>query len=879
MTLVVILLDRGGVFGTWNEQLLDYEQRIFPRNVSPMDERIVMVDIDDRALERLGRWPWPRTDLADAIAELRRAGAATIAVDLDLADPQKPTVDVKPPHEHTDHDSALARAIDDHLVLGVLLMPDELQARWTAAGGSGNGLTNVLKRLRENLSWDPTSQDNSIRAADRAAASNILHLLRRRAIHDLVATGANRDTLLLLARSHAGSLEPTIDAALLQTAGRGAVPASLPHPRENPPTAADRFAIPSLAGQSSAAGYVNIVRRGHDGGIRHLTALQPIGYGRAVLPLGLAAAARYLHIPVEEIVKTDDILQIGDVQLPLLDDAVTVSWPRTIHGMKWPDLHRGESDERFAGHLSIGEIIMLGRSRRLLTRQRQLQREATADVLPVIRGVDNVAATDLLSPEIQTEIAGEVDFSLGDIGTQKTFDQELGGADDFSTALMQRLLDWRLAKRGGDESASRIAVVEQALRDRVANHLVFIGWTGTGTTADFIPTAVGARTPGVMVHAAMADMVLQNRTLQELPSWWPTVIAAVLGLLIALITATMTTWPATLCSLLIGLGWLGAAIALFSEAGLVVPLAAPLVTSTMSWAGGTAARAVVVQREKRRISRQFRARVPEALVDELSRDPDALSMRGVRREVCVMFGDLAGFTTISERLGSEETVALLNTAMAGLTRRVTSHGAYLNKFLGDGFLAFWSAFGEQADQANLACLAALECQQFMDEMNNTLPKGGTRLGLRIGIATGEAIVGDCGAPPHLNDYTVIGDVANLSARLESANKQFGTAILLDGRTRELLGDNASILEVGPIQVVGRESVVDAWTMVTPVPDPEVAASASDLASAIRSGNRQAATQAMARLQNLQGDSPLLGRLQQVIDIPGDMPTTIRLADK
>ena len=154
---------------------------------------------------------------------------------------------------------------------------------------------------------------------------------------------------------------------------------------------------------------------------------------------------------------------------------------------------------------------------------------------------------------------------------------------------------------------------------------------------------------------------------------------------------------------------------------------------------------MVVQREKRRISRQFRARVPEALVDELSRDPDALSMRGVRREVCVMFGDLAGFTTISERLGSEETVALLNTAMAGLTRRVTSHGAYLNKFLGDGFLAFWSAFGEQADQANLACLAALECQEFMDEMNNTLPKGGTRLGLRIGIATGEAIVGDCGA--------------------------------------------------------------------------------------------------------------------------------------
>ena len=878
MTLLVVLLDRAGVFTTWSDQLLDYVQRTFPQNVAPMDERIVMVDIDDRALERLGRWPWPRTDLAHAISELQRAGARTIAVDLDLADPQQPTVSPTPPHVQIHHDIQLADTIDHTVVLGALLMPDELRTRWFEAGGSPKGLSRVIMALKKDLSWEPSTHPMALSTADQAAARSVMHLLRRRAIHHRINDGQTADDVRTLAGEHGGALQPTIDAAVRQIQGRQAIRGDLAHQSFRSPTTADRFPLPSFAEGTSGVGYVNIVQRDQDGGVRRIHASQPIGHQEAVLPLGLAAAARFLRIAPDDIELSEDSLQLGDIQFPVLNEAITVSWPRSTHGMYWPDLHRDMDAERFAGHLSIGEIVILGQSRTLYENQRDLQREASSDLLPAL-SISIDPEQDIMSDEIQALIEEEVEFALGDVNSRASLEQALDGYDPSTQSMMHRMLDWRFARQAAQTTTNQIATVEASLRNHVNDRLVFIGWTGTGTTADFVPTAAGARTPGVMVHAAMADMVLQQRTLSEFSAWWSSIMAAALGLIIALLTATLTAWPTTISTMLIACGWIGVTSLLFAQAHILMPLAAPLVGITMSWAGGTAARAVVVQREKRRINRQFRARVPDILVDELARDPDALSMLGVRREVCVMFGDLAGFTTISEQLDSEETVALLNNAMAGLTRRVTDHGAYLNKFLGDGFLAFWSAFGTQADQAALAARAAISCQRFMVDLNQSFPAGERHLGLRIGIATGEAIVGDCGAPPELNDYTVIGDVANLAARLESANKQFGTNILLDGTTKSQLSQEQSLLEIGPVKVVGRDAIVDVWTLMTEPPSEELAQASIDLAAAIRAGNRTAAKAALVALSKLESNQTRLDLYRRVIDTTDAIPQAINLTDK
>jgi len=144
----------------------------------------------------------------------------------------------------------------------------------------------------------------------------------------------------------------------------------------------------------------------------------------------------------------------------------------------------------------------------------------------------------------------------------------------------------------------------------------------------------------------------------------------------------------------------------------------------------------------------------------------------------------------------------------------------VNKFLGDGLLAFWSAFEPEPRQCELAVAAAMACQRIVKEIGERPDRAGLPpITLRLGIATGKVTIGDCGAPPDLNDYTVIGDSANLAARLESANKQFGTAILFDGRTRELISDAGGlpIVGLGRVVVVGQSHPIDAYTML--VEDP------------------------------------------------------------
>jgi len=862
-SLLVVLIDAAGGFVGWNQRMLDIEQAWFPRDAGPMSSDIVMVDIDDWAVERLGEWPWPRTAVAEALDELHRAGAKTIALDLDFADPRT---------RHPEEDEALAAALGPSDVLGVLLMPEELDHRWASAGGTPDQLERVIGLLQEDLSANPAQHIPE--AAD--AIADTLLLLRRRAVFD-AAAHVSADDLRASAGAQRGQLEPIIAAADRQQSSRRALPGTLTGGSKNALSAGDRFPLAQFGEAAGGSGYVHIVRRSRDGGIRHIVPTQAVGGGHVVPPLGVAAAMHHLDRGTD-LTLEDDLVVIGDVEIPLGDGAMTVCWPRGAVGMEWPDLHRQrDSDPRFTGHLSIGEIVELARARKQLESQLDRRANATEAILQVIRGGDVSSVADWNDPSLIEEIRGEVAFSLEGVPDRAALDAATVGMDDASIAAYTQMFNWRLLDEDIAAITRGITDSAQTLQKAVEGRLVFIGWTATGTIADFVPTAAGPRTPGVMVHAAMADMILQNRVLREGPAWWSPAAAAVLGLLIALLVAGLGPWPGTAGSIMVVAVYAGVLVLLFGRFGLVLPAASPLVAATLSWASGTSARAALVQREKHRVTRQFRARVPAALVDELARDPDALSMRGVRREVCVMFGDLAGFTSISEQLGPEETVGLLNRCMVGLTECVTEQKAYLNKFLGDGFLAFWSAFGEQADQGALACRAAADCQRFMRQINRELDDHLPRLGLRIGIATGQALVGDCGAPPNLNDYTVIGDVANLAARLESANKQLGTSILIDGRTREMAGVDASLLEVGPLQVVGREGVVDVWTMTSDTPN---ARDASALALAIREGSRAEAEDALTRLEAASPPSELTRRLAALVRAaPDPFPTAIRLTEK
>jgi adenylate cyclase len=314
----------------------------------------------------------------------------------------------------------------------------------------------------------------------------------------------------------------------------------------------------------------------------------------------------------------------------------------------------------------------------------------------------------------------------------------------------------------------------------------------------------------------------------------------------------------------------GAGLAALAMGNLVLPLAGPVLAGLGAWICGTSVQAAMSQRDKRRITRQFRARVSEQLVDALIADPNAVSMNGVSREMTIFFADLAGFTTLSESLGSEQVVRILNTYLSALTNQLVEHGAYVNKFLGDGVMAFWSAFREEPAQAHLACAAALACQETLRELNEKTGDEHPPVALRVGLATGIAVVGDCGAPPDLNDYTVIGDTANLASRMESANKQFGTGILINGRTHECLdGAPVRCRKVGLIQVVGRQGAVEAWEIVSTSFPQEAIDLSETLAEAITAEDQPAARKALEALRQIPGQEKFTERWAEMVEGPSD----------
>lgn len=178
----------------------------------------------------------------------------------------------------------------------------------------------------------------------------------------------------------------------------------------------------------------------------------------------------------------------------------------------------------------------------------------------------------------------------------------------------------------------------------------------------------------------------------------------------------------------------------------------------------------------------FSQYVPPLVVAEISRQPRAFSMAGTARDMSVMFCDIRGFSTISEHLEPRELAALLNRYLTAMTTVLHSHGATIDKYVGDAVIAFWGAPLAQPDHAHRAVAAALEMQQRMAGVREEFVRQGwPPIHIGIGINSGVMNVGNMGSRYRVA-YTVIGDAVNLAARLEGLTKLYDTAVLISAQT-------------------------------------------------------------------------------------------------
>lgn len=344
--------------------------------------------------------------------------------------------------------------------------------------------------------------------------------------------------------------------------------------------------------------------------------------------------------------------------------------------------------------------------------------------------------------------------------------------------------------------------------------IVFVAGTAAGLY-DLRVTPFSASTPGVLIHMAALDNLLHGQGLQAAPRWFSLTTILLLCLASAGTFMLFRSYPVKF-GVTIGLAVAYYGLVVHGFAGherwleLVFPEAALALTF------GTAATVeYVTEGKQRRLMRAvFDKYMSSDVVEEIMRNPEAIKLGGEKKEITIFFSDIAGFTTISEKMSPEDLVTLLNRYLSAMTTIIkTTHRGNVNKYLGDGIMALFGAPLDDPKHASLACYAALDCQVELARLREVWKREGLpEIGARIGLNSGPCIVGNMGSEERM-EYTVTGDSVNLASRLEGASKYYDTLILIGQRTAELAKNDVEVREIDLLRVKGKKEPVVVFELL------------------------------------------------------------------
>jgi adenylate cyclase len=350
--------------------------------------------------------------------------------------------------------------------------------------------------------------------------------------------------------------------------------------------------------------------------------------------------------------------------------------------------------------------------------------------------------------------------------------------------------------------------------DAFAGKIVLVGST-SGVLHDEFPTpfATTGRMPGVEIHANVLETLIQGLAIRPQPLW--AALVAPVAVSIMMVWAAGTLRPLVATALVAGalVGAFSLAHLAFRFALLWIGIVPSSVALVLGFITTVVSNVLQEQREKRRLSRFLAPAVARAII----RTPDALSPK--RRALTVLFSDIRGFTSMSERMAPEQVVKFLQEYLTTMSDAVFLHEGTVDKYVGDAIVALYNAPNEMPDHAARAVRTALEFQERLVRLRSKFADtlgGDIRCG--VGIHTGEAVVGELGSA-HRSEYTAIGDTMNLGSRLEGLTKRFDVPIIISEATYREVKDQFRTHALGEVGVRGREEPVQVYAVLGPVDAP------------------------------------------------------------
>ena len=346
--------------------------------------------------------------------------------------------------------------------------------------------------------------------------------------------------------------------------------------------------------------------------------------------------------------------------------------------------------------------------------------------------------------------------------------------------------------------------------EKLRGKIALVGTSVPGLL-DLRATPVDPAYPGVEIHANIVAGMLDENLKHKPPYGQGAEFAAMLllGLALAVWLPALSPQKATLVTLSVLLLAVASNLALFHYEHLVFPLASLLVMILVLFTLNMAYGFFVEARGRRQITGLFGQYVPPEVVDEMAQDPEKASMQGESREMTVLFTDVRGFTTISERLDPKELAALMNEFLTPLTEVIYNHRGTIDKYMGDCIMAFWGAPLHDPQHARHGVLAGLAMQRTLQAMQPVFrARNWPEIRIGVGLNSGRMTVGNMGSKVRLA-YTVMGDAVNVAARLEGITKEYGADIIVGEDTKNAVPD-VVFKEIDRVRVKGKDTAVTIY---------------------------------------------------------------------
>lgn len=881
------------------------------RSANPIvaDSRIAMIDIRDRDLDVIGRWPWPRDIQAALISIPAELGAKAILVDLTysesetlrasfpadadlIEDPLKfsptdfellypdlelqqairdagsvylafhyPAWNIERSDDFAELISLIQKDEDAHARALAQKMTERIERLAPRAAPTARPYdrARLVLRIEQNPSL---TEEDAIAAfdwgseTDRAFLEQVMPHCREAALRRLArrwladhpanttVRGAMRDLYATLTNTpfeNQTTLRDALAIALRETLSDIATRAALQLTLREAGVAAPSIdgidpVSYSHARAAKRCGFANF-EPDADGVVRRMQLLarhRGDVFGQLAFTLVLDA----LQTPVEQIVARREELEIPVASGPPLRIQLDDSGRALL-----PWLPERAWERQFGEHVPADALWSVARHRGFLTHNHDAAREEMRQLLEVPFFADGGEyAKDLDDAiKLRSDLRGaRYRGQTNDVEALSPLLAQLeGGLDQRERLAVQRLSDARTKASEADRAAldelwakveswrrydaanqNAQRVIDETLawlRPRVAGKFCLIGYTAT-SVADMKPIPTNKSAPGVLAHANLLNGLLTGRTVSWTSPVTNQVLTASLGMFASLLSLNRRPRMALVCvAALLILVLLLAGYVAFHQWLLWVAITPPVLAIVSAHFAIAAYRYIFVDSERRQLSTALGQYTSKEIARQVADNPE-LCQRAESREVTAMFTDLKGFTTISERIGAERTQRVLNVCLGRFTEVMLQHDAMVNKFIGDGIFAFWNpVIYPQPDHARRACETTLDLLEALTELKRAeIAAGGDdtfeSLFLRVGVATGNAVVGPCGSEQKY-DYTCIGDSVNVASRLESANKFFGTAALVGEVTQQQTREWFDFRPLGGVQVKGKTRPTQVYELL------------------------------------------------------------------